>query len=124
MDMTLRGPPQHTCLREANAMHNLFEQRLAVPLRRKMRRPDAVLEDCLRQQFRACPYRELARTQCRYHRGTVTLEGEVSSFYLKQIAQTVARRVQGVERVVNHMNVRVFDDPMQARRQNLLVDVE
>jgi osmotically-inducible protein OsmY len=100
------------------------ERRRGVPLRRRTARVDAVLEEQLRQQFRASPYRELARTMCRFQRGTAILEGEVSTFYLKQLAQTIARRQLGVHTVVNHITVRIFDDPQHARRRNLLVDVE
>jgi osmotically-inducible protein OsmY len=105
-------------------MNTLRERRLGLPMRRRTLRADAVLEEHLRQQFRATPYRELARTQCRFHRGTVILEGEVSSYYLKQIAQTIARRMHGVTGVVNHISVRATDDPLHARRRRLLVDVE
>lgn len=37
--------------------------------------------------------------------GRVRLEGRVSSFYLKQVAQTAALSVPGVERVDNHLHV-------------------
>lgn len=38
-------------------------------------------------------------------RGTVILQGEVQSYYEKQLAQEVVRRMAGVERVENQLAV-------------------
>jgi osmotically-inducible protein OsmY len=35
----------------------------------------------------------------------LTLRGQVSSFYLKQVAQTVVRKLPGVEECVNRIEV-------------------
>jgi len=37
--------------------------------------------------------------------GTIVLDGRLPSYYLKQVAQTVAASVNGVRRVVNHVQV-------------------
>ena len=39
-------------------------------------------------------------------RGVVTLRGRVSSYYQKQLAQTAAMRVAGVEQLENQVEVR------------------
>jgi osmotically-inducible protein OsmY len=51
------------------------------------------------------PYPELRRVTCEYYEGILTLRGHVSSYYMKQIAQTIVQHVEGVERVVNRVEV-------------------
>ncbi len=63
------------------------------------------IETAARFKLHQSSYPELWRLTCEYHEGIVTLRGHVSSFYMKQIAQTIARRVEGVERVVNRVEV-------------------
>ncbi len=92
-------------------MTMLFQRKLAAPLRRRRTRVDKTIKEQLEQQFRSTPYRELFRTISHFDRGVATLDGEVSSFYLKQIAQTLAKRVPGVHTVVNHIAVRPHDEP-------------
>jgi osmotically-inducible protein OsmY len=61
-----------------------------------------------------CPVREalhhnslrgLARVTCELRAGMAILHGKVSSFYLKQLAQEVVKKVDGVELVVNQVDV-------------------
>lgn len=47
----------------------------------------------------------LGRLQVLASDGVVTLRGQVSSFYLKQVAQAVAQRVGGVRQVCNEVDV-------------------
>ncbi len=42
---------------------------------------------------------------CEYHEGVVILRGIVPSYYLKQIAQTVASKVPAIEQVDNRIEV-------------------
>jgi osmotically-inducible protein OsmY len=63
------------------------------------------IEAMARADLRRSPYAELWRITCEYHEGILTLRGHVSSFYMKQIAQTIVLRVDGVERVVNRVEV-------------------
>ena len=39
------------------------------------------------------------------HEGRVVLRGVVSSYYQKQMATEIVRRVEGVERIENHLEV-------------------
>lgn len=50
-------------------------------------------------------YGELRRVTGDFHEGILTLRGRVSSFYLKQIAQSLVQRLEGVERIVNRVEV-------------------
>jgi osmotically-inducible protein OsmY len=49
---------------------------------------------------------ELRRLACDFHEGVLTLHGRVSSFYLKQVAQTLVRDLPGVLQVINDLDVR------------------
>jgi hypothetical protein len=42
---------------------------------------------------------------CSYDNGTLVLTGRVSSYYLKQIAQTVIQTIDGVDRIMNELEV-------------------
>lgn len=57
------------------------------------------------QRFSHSPYRELREVHCRSRDGVLVLEGEVSSFYLKQMAQEIARQIEGVEIIANWLEV-------------------
>ena len=46
-----------------------------------------------------------ANIHCDFHEGVLVLRGSVRSYYLKQLAQTTAARVDGVEEVVNWIQV-------------------
>lgn len=50
-------------------------------------------------------YRRFHNVTCSGAGSTVTLNGRTRSFYHKQVAQCVAAKVIGVERVVNHIEV-------------------
>lgn len=48
---------------------------------------------------------ELKRVLCEVRTGTLNIRGQVSSYYLKQVAQELVRPIAGVERIVNHLIV-------------------
>ena len=50
-------------------------------------------------------YHELHFVSCNFHEGVLTLRGRVSSFYLKQVAQTAIRDLDGVGEVNNRLEV-------------------
>ena len=56
-------------------------------------------------RLRNSGYHELRLVSCEFHEGVLTLRGQVSSFYLKQVAQEVIRRLDGAEEVNNHLKV-------------------
>jgi osmotically-inducible protein OsmY len=55
--------------------------------------------------LRRTSYRALQHIRCEHHEGVLTLRGRVSSFYLKQIAQEVVSRLEGIELVDNRIEV-------------------
>jgi osmotically-inducible protein OsmY len=52
-------------------------------------------------------YHQLSLVSCEFHEGVLTLRGHVSTFYLKQVAQTVIREVNGVGEINNRLDVAV-----------------
>ncbi len=47
----------------------------------------------------------LRHVECHLEEGTLCLEGKVPSFYLKQTAQSLLQSLDGVERIVNRLEV-------------------
>ncbi len=66
--------------------------------------------------FQQLGYRQLRTLHCKSNGATVTLQGTIGSFYLKQIAQSTAAKVEGVERVVNEIEVPDMTDSKTNRR--------
>jgi hypothetical protein len=58
----------------------------------------------------ASAYRSLRRVHCCCQGGTVVLGGNVPSFYLKQIAQTLVMQIAGIDRVRNCIVVETVAD--------------
>lgn len=50
-------------------------------------------------------FSEVRRIRCKVEDGMLVLHGEVSSFYLKQLAQEAVRTIEGVTNVANHLKV-------------------
>jgi osmotically-inducible protein OsmY len=50
-------------------------------------------------------YADLRRLRCESADGVITLRGRVQSFFLKQMAQTVVARVEGVTGINNSLQV-------------------
>ena len=57
------------------------------------------------QRLHASPYHVLRDVQCELRDDSLVLRGHVSSFYLKQLAQEMVRKVDGVRGVVNTLEV-------------------
>lgn len=58
-------------------------------------------ENCLRHNS----YLALKNVRCDYREGVLTLRGCLPTYYLKQMAQSVVARVEGVQRIVNEIEV-------------------
>jgi osmotically-inducible protein OsmY len=50
-------------------------------------------------------YLALKNISCEYHEGVLTLRGCLPSYYLKQVAQTAVAQVDGVQELVNLIDV-------------------
>jgi osmotically-inducible protein OsmY len=57
------------------------------------------------REFSETNYSQLRQVQCGYRHGVLHLHGQVDSFFLKQLAQEHARRVEGVTHLVNAIHV-------------------
>ena len=55
--------------------------------------------------FQHAPQLSARSIEWRLEEGTLVLRGRVTSFYQKQLAQHAARRLPGVERIVNELEV-------------------
>ncbi len=62
-------------------------------------------EEAARVCLQHSPYRAIRRVQCRFHDGTLTLEGRVPTFHYKQLAQTAVAKIKGVTSIVNAIEV-------------------
>jgi len=69
------------------------------------RRPDGLLTRLIRQKLDGSGPTALRTVDVRARQGHVRLEGQVPSYYLKQLAQNIAIQTPGVERVTNHLQV-------------------
>jgi hypothetical protein len=62
--------------------------------------------ESVRQRLSTCPYAYcFRRVKWRYAHGTLTLEGSVASFYLKQVLQTILLGMENVDRIANDVDV-------------------
>src|SRR5262249_8894297 len=50
-------------------------------------------------------YLALKNVRCDFHEGVLTLKGCLPTYYLKQMAQSVVGRIEGVQRIVNEIQV-------------------
>ena len=57
--------------------------------------------DFAREILQENPYHSFRQLECRFHDGVLTVCGSVPSFYLKQVAQTALRDVDGVASIDN-----------------------
>jgi osmotically-inducible protein OsmY len=57
------------------------------------------------RRLRESSYYYLRSIRCFYEAGVVTLRGRVPTFYLKQTVQSIVEKIEGVEQVVNLVDV-------------------
>lgn len=67
--------------------------------------PSAVGVALLQQQFRSSPYWSLRQLICVLDQGCVIVRGTLPSYYLMQVAQTVAAKALGINRIQNDIDV-------------------
>ena len=63
------------------------------------------LEAQIQDSFRQLGYAQLNSIKCSSVDGEIFLTGELDSFYLKQVAQSVAIKVSGKQNVQNEIHV-------------------
>ncbi|MGD0896491.1 MAG: BON domain-containing protein [Thermoguttaceae bacterium] len=59
----------------------------------------------VRLRFRESHYAVLRQVACEYRDGVLMLRGRVPSYYMKQVAQNIARCVEGVLEIHNQLDV-------------------
>jgi hypothetical protein len=67
--------------------------------------PSTVGVALLQQQFHSSPYWSLRQLICVLDQGRVTVRGTLPSYYLKQVAQSVATKALGVDRIRSDIDV-------------------
>ena len=65
----------------------------------------APLQDQVKSVLSKSPYLSRKELRVEANNGHVRLEGTVDSFFQKQMAQELLRRVDGVEKIVNQLQV-------------------
>jgi len=55
--------------------------------------------------LRNSAYLALRRVRCEVHQGTAVLHGRLPTFFLKQMAQTIVARMEGVNEIINQIEV-------------------
>jgi osmotically-inducible protein OsmY len=66
--------------------------------------PDPISERA-HARLRQAPYLELRHVECIWEENILKLRGHVSSYYLRQIAQTLVQGLDGVEAIDNQLDV-------------------
>ena len=64
----------------------------------------AVVDEA-RRLFEQSPYLPVRDLTCEFHEGALIIRGRVPTYYLKQVAQTIAQKVAGVEEILNRVEV-------------------
>jgi hypothetical protein len=74
--------------------------------------------ETVQQRLLACPYSYcFSRVRWKYAHGTLTLEGSVATFYLKQVLQSVLGSMEKVDRIANDVDV-VSSTGLSSERDN------
>jgi osmotically-inducible protein OsmY len=81
---------------------------------------ESALEDRVQLAIVANPYLAGRNLRFETQEGRVTLHGVVSSFFQKQMAQEVLRRIDGVAAIENHLEVS-WDGNLPARLAEAIV---
>jgi hypothetical protein len=67
--------------------------------------PSTVGAALLQQQFHSSPYWSLRHLVCIFDRGCVTVRGTLPSYYLKQVAQSIAMKALGNDGIQSDIDV-------------------
>ncbi len=74
----------------------------------------ASVEAEARSRLGTSGYHHLQQISCEFHDGVLTLRGLVPTFHLKQVAQTLIRRLEGVGEINNRLAVAVPKCPSRS----------
>lgn len=71
--------------------------------------PDAGLEAIVESALQHSSYSAIRRVRCHIVGGILTLRGQVPTYFLKQVAQSLASKAADVHRLVNRIEVADVD---------------
>lgn len=66
---------------------------------------DHQLQSCIEDALRDSGYSALRSIAVRVHEGMVLLDGKVTTYYLKQFAQSLVLQIDGVQQLHNRIEV-------------------
>jgi osmotically-inducible protein OsmY len=97
---------------QANAPHGK-EAIMSAPSQRNRKNPIGFTPrpehreaaEIARSRLESNPYLALKTVSCDFREGKLTLRGSLPSYFLKQMAQAVIGTVEGVEQIVNQIEV-------------------
>jgi hypothetical protein len=69
-----------------------------------------LIQEEARMLLHQSPYPELWSATCEFHEGVLTLRGEVPSFFLKQVAQSIVFGIERVKSIDNHLDVVAYPE--------------
>ena len=69
-------------------------------------REAARVERAAKSRLESSAYVALKVVECRFRHGTLLLNGDVPTYFHKQLAQEAIRALPGVRRIANHISVR------------------
>jgi osmotically-inducible protein OsmY len=72
---------------------------------RRLSEEKAAIEAEAQSRLQTSGYAQLRKILCEFHEGVLTLRGHVSTFHLKQVAQTLVRKLEGVGEINNRVEV-------------------
>jgi osmotically-inducible protein OsmY len=84
--------------------NNMSPRQVAVAAEPSGYDPTAI-EQRIQQKLNVSSYFAIRNVSCSFHEGVATLRGQVSSFYFKQTAQEIVRKIDGVDQIVNRISV-------------------
>ena len=67
--------------------------------------PPCAIAEIAEARFRESSRMALRSICCKAERGVLVLEGQLSTFFQKQLAQEIVANIEGVEQVVNQIEV-------------------
>jgi osmotically-inducible protein OsmY len=66
----------------------------------------ANMERAAQWRLEASAYTALKAVKCRFHEGTLVLDGRVPTYFHKQLAQEAIRALPGIREIINQISVR------------------
>ena len=89
-----------------------------------MSQTDSSLSERLRRALERDPHLSRRKLRLEIQDGSVTMRGTVGSYYQKQMAQEMLRRIDGVEQIANELEVHWAEPHRLTRAEKLAKELE